>query len=40
MNCIPQLLNADYGFDHGPAATYGGVAQGGSVVGLQLTPGP
>jgi len=34
MNYIPQLLNADYGFDHGQAATYGGVAQGGSVVGL------
>jgi MFS family permease len=34
MNYIPQLLNVVYGYDHGAAATYGGVAQGGSVVGL------
>jgi len=34
MNYIPQLLNVSYGFDHGQAATLGGVAQGGSVVGL------
>ena len=34
MNYIPQLLHVEYGFDHGPAATYGGIAQGGSVVGL------
>ncbi len=34
MNYIPQLLHTSYGFDHGMAATLGGVAQGGSVVGL------
>ena len=34
MNYIPQLLNVQYGYDHGMAATLGGVAQGGSVVGL------
>lgn len=31
---VPQLLNVAYGYDHGMAATLGGVAQGGSVVGL------
>ena len=34
MNYIPQLLNVSYGFDHGTAATLGGVAQGGSIIGL------
>ena len=34
MNYIPQLLNAQYGYDHGDAASLGGIAQGGSVVGL------
>jgi len=34
MNYIPQLLHSEYGFDHGMAATLGGVCQGGSVVGL------
>jgi len=34
MNYIPQLLNVSYGYDHGTSATLGGVAQGGSVVGL------
>jgi len=34
MNYIPQLLNVVYGYDHGAAATFGGVAQGGSVIGL------
>ena len=34
MNYIPQLLNVQYGYDDGMAATLGGVAQGGSVVGL------
>jgi len=34
MNYIPQLLHVSYGFDHGMAATLGGIAQGGSVVGL------
>jgi len=34
MNYIPQLLNVEYGYDHGTAATFGGFAQGGSVVGL------
>jgi len=34
MNYIPQLLNVAYGYDHGTAATLGGLAQGGSVVGL------
>jgi hypothetical protein len=31
---VPQLLNVAYGYDHGTAATLGGLAQGGSVVGL------
>ena len=30
----PQLLNVVYGYDHGAAASMGGVAQGGSVIGL------
>ena len=30
----PQLLNVAYGYDHGTAATLGGVAQGGSIIGL------
>mmetsp|Transcript_15558 Transcript_15558/g.50931 ORF Transcript_15558/g.50931 Transcript_15558/m.50931 type:complete len:257 (-) Transcript_15558:228-998(-) len=34
MNYIPQLLHASYGYDHGQAASLGGVAQGGSVIGL------
>lgn len=34
MNYIPQLLNVAYGYDHGTAATLGGVAQGGSIIGL------
>jgi hypothetical protein len=34
MNYIPQLLHVSYGYDHGQAATLGGVAQGGSVIGL------
>ena len=34
MNYIPQLLNQVYGYSHGAAASLGGVAQGGSVVGL------
>uniref|UniRef100_A0A7S2GG42 Major facilitator superfamily (MFS) profile domain-containing protein n=1 Tax=Haptolina brevifila TaxID=156173 RepID=A0A7S2GG42_9EUKA len=34
MNYIPQLLKEAYGYDDGTAATLGGVAQGGSVVGL------
>jgi MFS family permease len=34
MNYIPQLLHVTYGYDHGMAATLGGVAQGGSVIGL------
>ena len=34
MNYLPQLLHTSYGFDHGMAATLGGVAQGGSVIGL------
>jgi len=34
MNYLPQLFHAGYGYDHGSAATFGGVAQGGSVVGL------
>ena len=34
MNYIPQLLHDAYGYDHGMASTLGGVAQGGSIVGL------
>ena len=34
MNYIPQLLKDSYGYDDGMAATLGGVAQGGSVIGL------
>lgn len=34
MNYIPQLLHVSYGYDHGQAASLGGVAQGGSVIGL------
>jgi len=34
MNYIPQLLHAEYGYDHGMSATLGGFAQGGSVIGL------
>lgn len=34
MNYIPQLLHVTYGYDHGMSATLGGVAQGGSVIGL------
>ena len=34
MNYIPQLLNVSYGYEHGQAASLGGVAQGGSVIGL------
>ena len=36
MNYIPQLLHVAYGLDHGLSATLGGVAQGGSVVGLLI----
>jgi len=34
MNYIPQLFNTVYGYDHGMSATLGGVAQGGSIIGL------
>ena len=34
MNYMPQLLHAQYGYGHGGAASMGGIAQGGSVVGL------
>jgi len=34
MNYVPQLFHDVYGYDHGAAATFGGVASGGSVVGL------
>ena len=34
MNYIPELFKVVYGFDDGMAATLGGVAQGGSVIGL------
>ena len=37
MNYIPQLLHVRYGYSHGAAASMGGVAQGGSVVGLLVT---
>ena len=36
MNYIPQLLVVNYGYSHGAAASLGGVAQGGSVVGLMV----
>ncbi len=34
MNYLPQLLHSAYGFSHGSAASLGGIAQGGSVIGL------
>mmetsp|Transcript_46683 Transcript_46683/g.77237 ORF Transcript_46683/g.77237 Transcript_46683/m.77237 type:complete len:430 (-) Transcript_46683:330-1619(-) len=34
MNYIPQLLHVSYGYSHGAAASLGGIAQGGSVIGL------